>query len=53
MKRRGRGKEQKINFTEEEKESRRGAGGVHSKGEFYIGNIQKLSLAFSHCLFGC
>ena len=26
---------------------------VHCKGEFYIGNIQKLSLAFLHCLCGC
>ena len=26
---------------------------VHCKGEFYIGNIQKLSLDFSHCLCVC
>ena len=26
---------------------------VHCKGEFYIGNIQKLSLPFSNCLCGC
>ena len=26
---------------------------VHCKGEFYMMNIQKLSLDFSHCLCGC